>query len=70
MLWTEYEKLAPEEQNRFLGKGIPFDRIRRVTGYLNQDSRQWNDGKQDELRMRLTHNLDLLDHQDHDSKTI
>ena len=55
----EFELLTPEEQEKFLGKGQRFDRIRRVTGYLNPDARQWNDGKQAELAMRKKHSIDF-----------
>lgn len=51
----EFERLTPEQQARFLGKDMRFDRIRRVTGYLNPDIRQWNDGKQAEVAMRVKH---------------
>lgn len=54
----EFETLTPEEQEQFLGKGRRFDRIRRVTGYLNADIRQWNDGKQAEVAMRKKHSID------------
>lgn len=55
----EFEQLTPEDQEKFLGKGQRFDRIRRVTGYLNPDARQWNDGKQAELKMRKKHSIDF-----------
>jgi len=55
---AEFAKLTPEEQALYLGKGQRFDRIRRVTGYLNPDARQWNDGKQAELKMRVKHQMD------------
>ena len=32
----------------------PFERIRRITGYL-QNTRQWNNAKQHELADRVTH---------------
>ena len=32
----------------------PFDRIRRITGYLSE-VRQFNDGKKDELKDRVLH---------------
>ena len=35
-------------------KPIPFDRIRRITGYLSE-VRQFNDGKKDELKDRVLH---------------
>ena len=49
--------MSAEEQARFLGKDIRFDRIRRVTGYLNPDARQWNDGKQAEEAARVKHSV-------------
>ena len=55
----DFDKLTEEEQGQVLGKGQRFDRIRRVTGYLNPDARQWNDGKQAELKMRVKHNVDF-----------
>lgn len=55
----DFKKLTGEEQKRYLGAGQRFDRIRRVTGYLNPDARQWNDGKQAELAMRKKHSLEL-----------
>ena len=33
--------------------GWPFSRIRRITGYLTDDTRRWNTSKQDEERDRL-----------------
>ena len=33
----------------------PFDRIRRITGYLVGTVDRWNDGKKAELRDRTTH---------------
>ena len=65
MLIEDFEQLTAEQQLQFLGDGIRFDRIRRVTGYLNPDARQWNDGKQAELEMRVKHRLEHLDQQDH-----
>lgn len=34
---------------------IPFERIRRITGYLVGDLTRWNDSKQAEERDRLKH---------------
>lgn len=58
MLIDEYNKLSADEQAKVRGAGRRFDRIRRVTGYLNPDARQWNDGKQAELSMRVKHGID------------
>lgn len=59
MLVDEFMKLSEEAQQHYLGKGMRFDRIRRVTGYLNPDARQWNDGKQAELAMRVKHDINF-----------
>ena len=37
---------------------IPFERIRRITGYLVGDMSKWNDAKSSEERDRLTHETD------------
>lgn len=39
---------------RYWFKPIPFDRIRRITGYLG-NTNNWGDAKQAELRDRVTH---------------
>lgn len=36
---------------------IPFQRIRRITGYLVHDLEQWNDAKRAEERDRIKHGL-------------
>lgn len=36
---------------------VPFQRIRRITGYLTGDVRRWNDGKFAELKDRVKHGL-------------
>lgn len=38
-----------------IGKGVPFERIRRITGYLVGDVRFWNDSKRAEERDRVAH---------------
>lgn len=37
------------------GKGVKFERIRRITGYLVGDVGRWNNGKKAELRDRVRH---------------
>lgn len=39
-----------------IGKSVPFERVRRITGYLSNVSR-FNDAKRCELRDRVTHSL-------------
>lgn len=38
----------------------PFQRLRRITGYLS-DSVNWNNAKQDELKHRTKHRLEQYD---------
>ena len=35
--------------------GVPFERIRRITGYLVGDTKGWNDSKLAELNDRVKH---------------
>lgn len=44
---------AVSEKER--GKGIKFERIRRITGYLTGDINTWNNGKKAELKDRVKH---------------
>ena len=37
-----------------IGQGVPFDRIRRITGYCSKFSR-WNDAKKAEGLERVKH---------------
>lgn len=37
------------------GKGIPFERIRRITGYLVGTMDHWNNGKRAEEQDRVKH---------------
>lgn len=34
---------------------LPFERIRRITGYLTGDVRSWNNAKRSELESRVKH---------------
>lgn len=38
-----------------IGKGVKFERIRRITGYLTGDINRWNNGKKAELKDRVKH---------------
>lgn len=40
-----------------LGKGVVFERIRRITGYLVGTMAQWNNAKRAEERDRVKHGL-------------
>lgn len=43
--------MTPEK----LGKGVMFERIRRITGYLVGTLDKWNDAKKAEERDRVKH---------------
>lgn len=40
-----------------LGKGVRFERIRRITGYLVGSLATWNNAKKAEERDRVKHSL-------------
>lgn len=40
-----------------LGKGVKFERIRRITGYLVGTLDKWNDAKKAEERDRVKHRM-------------
>lgn len=40
-----------------IGEGIPFQRLRRITGYLVGDISRWNNGKLAELKDRSKHEV-------------
>ena len=44
-----------EVDERMRGKGIAFDRIRRITGYLTGTVDRWNTAKREELKDRVSH---------------
>lgn len=41
--------------NGEVGKGVPFDRIRRITGYLVGDLDRFNNAKCAEVKDRVKH---------------
>lgn len=41
--------------NLNMGKGVPFERIRRITGYLVGTMEKWNNAKRAEERDRVVH---------------
>lgn len=43
------------EKQQERGMNIPFERIRRITGYLVGTTDRWNDAKKAELRDRVKH---------------
>lgn len=44
-------------KNERMGKGVRFERIRRITGYLVGTMDKWNDAKKAEERDRVKHGL-------------
>lgn len=62
----EYLKIDLDEENDCVGLTykfitIPFERIRRITGYLVGDMDKWNDAKYEEEKDRVKHtNLEQL----------
>jgi hypothetical protein len=47
-------RLRPDHSG-FIGTGVPFQRIRRVTGYLVGTLDRFNDGKRAEESQRVKH---------------
>lgn len=45
-----------KNNNRF-GKGVRFERIRRITGYLVGSMETWNNAKKAEERDRVKHTM-------------
>lgn len=43
--------------NAKMGKGVRFERIRRITGYLVGSLNRWNDAKRAEERDRVKHSI-------------
>lgn len=41
-----------------MGKGVIFERIRRITGYLTGSLETWNNAKKAEEKDRIKHTVD------------
>ena len=50
MLYT-----TPKIRDKKIGEGVPFERIRRITGYLVGTLDRFNDAKRAEERERVKH---------------
>lgn len=60
----EVIKMKEEKQEKLVGEGVGFDRIRRITGYLVGTVDRFNNGKRAEERDRVKHSTEgLLDKQ-------
>ena len=46
-----------ENHDKMIGKGVKFDRIRRITGYLVGTLDRFNNAKRSEERDRVKHGL-------------
>lgn len=46
---------SKEMEARRAGEGVPFERIRRITGYLVGSMDKWNNAKKAEERDRVKH---------------
>ena len=49
------------EDNKKLGSGVKFQRIRRITGYLVGTLDKWNDAKKAEEKDRVKHGVNSYD---------
>lgn len=47
--------ISKSEQTR--GKGVPFERVRRITGYLVGGMERWNSAKASEEHDRVKHKI-------------
>ena len=58
----EVIKMKEEKQEKLVGEGVGFDRIRRITGYLVGTVDRFNNGQRAEERDRVKHSTEgLLD---------
>ena len=49
--------MAAMQRQSVVGKDVPFERIRRITGYLVGSLEHFNDAKRAEERDRVKHGL-------------
>ena len=47
------------DKNSNLGKGVRFERIRRITGYLVGTMDRWNNAKKAEEKDRVKHGMQI-----------
>ncbi len=55
-------KTEEVREEKLVGEGVGFERIRRITGYLVGTVDRFNNGKKAEERDRVKHGLDGLDY--------
>ena len=51
-------KISIRDSERARGKGVGFDRLRRITGYLVGSLDRFNDGKRAEEHDRVKHTVE------------
>lgn len=51
------DSTVPQHPQKRSGNGVPFERVRRITGYLVGASDRWNNAKKAELRDRVKHTI-------------
>lgn len=51
------ENKKTEPETKFVGKGVGFERIRRITGYLVGTVDRFNDAKRAEVNDRVKHGV-------------
>lgn len=49
--------LKPNLDTKTIGEGVPFERIRRITGYLVGSLERFNNAKRNEEADRVKHTL-------------
>lgn len=49
-----------DTEERLVGEGLGFERIRRITGYLVGTMDRFNNAKKDEVKDRVKHTLGKL----------
>lgn len=54
---TVKEAGVMKKQQRSVGAGVPFERIRRITGYLVGSLDRWGNAKRAEERDRVRHTV-------------
>lgn len=53
----EVEKVETKENEKKVGEGVGFERIRRITGYLVGTVDRFNNGKRAEEHDRVKHSI-------------
>lgn len=57
MSYSELGKEVTLMEEKKIGEGVGFERIRRITGYLTGSLEKWNDAKRAEEADRVKHGV-------------